>query len=289
MPFARPTALMFLAVAGSLLAGAVSEAAPCPATVPPGSAERRALARSWFSDGEAAERLADDLGAIRAYRCSMTMVPHASTAYNLALVAEHAGDLELALEANHQYLTLRPEAEDRAAVEQRIQGLQERIAIARQARPVERTAEVPPAQAPPSPAPPQVAAAASPPAVIALPPAAAEGSAAVAPAKSPLARRLWIATAAGGVSLAGAVVLNLVARSQMNECRARNAAGDLAAAHRSCEAARPSAYASYALFAGAGAAAAADVLLLLLDHHQGKELALTPLPGGGLLSLARRF
>src|SRR3954463_5599302 len=117
---AAPAALLLVAVASA-------RAAPCPPEPPAGVAERRTPARDWFSAGEAAEQAHDDLAAIGAYRCSMKMVAHPFTAYNLARAAERSGDLELAIEAYHQYLTLKPEAEDRAAIEERVHQLEERL------------------------------------------------------------------------------------------------------------------------------------------------------------------
>src|SRR5262245_17673804 len=104
----------------------------CPDTPPESAKSRRALAKDWFTRAETAEQSGDQLGSIKAYACSLKMVPHAFTAYNLARVSEKAGDLELALGSYRSYLTMAPEAPDKADVERRIASLQTRIAAVRE-------------------------------------------------------------------------------------------------------------------------------------------------------------
>jgi hypothetical protein len=297
----RARGLSLSTFVGIVLASALGRAAPCPSTVPAAAEERRALARDWFKEGEVAERGKDDLGAIRAYRCSMKMVPHAFTAYNLARVAEHAGDLELALDGYRQYLGLRPEADDRAAIEQQMQQLETRIAAARGTNAAPPPADpAPPASIPPPPPSPQSAGervgvrgvASPPPPVEATAPPSdpAPLSLPAAPDAPPPWRPgtvAWIVAGSGAVALAAGTAFNLMARAQMSDCRALNDAGDVPAARDACHRAGPYAYASYALFGAAGAAAMAEVGLWW--HHRGREVAVAPLPGGVAVAFAKSF
>jgi hypothetical protein len=265
----------WLVVALVLGAASAARAAPCPAEVPEGSAERRALAGEWFRAAETAERAGDDLGAIGAYRCSLRIVPHAFTAYNLARAAEHAGDLELALDSYRQYLVLRPQADDRATVERQMQQLEERMAAA-------RAGSAAPVTGPP-------------PLIAPVTPAAEPADPAVrvvAPSEprvqlGPLG---WAVAGLGTASLMAGVVLNVMARQRMAECRTL-APLDRPAARDACHEARPYAYGSYGLLAGAAAAAAVDVGLLW--HRRQREtvetVGVSLLPGGAALALERRF
>ena len=94
---------------------------------PAASSTRRALAKDWFSRAEAAEAASDPIGAVKAYQCSLRLVPHAFTAFNLGRLAERTGDLELAVEAFNTYLKLSPEAQDKAEIEAKLAALNERI------------------------------------------------------------------------------------------------------------------------------------------------------------------
>jgi tetratricopeptide (TPR) repeat protein len=275
--------VMSLALTAVGLAAGVSEAASCPTSVPAEASERRALARDWFREGETADRLKDDLTAIRAYRCSMKMVPHAFTAYNLALVAERAGDLDLALDSYRQYLALRPLADDRAQLEQRMQLLEQRIAAARDGQPAAS------AGAQPAPtAEPERSAALLPgepsserPASLPVP---SEDS-----ARGPgLGKGGWIVAGVGAASLVAGVAFNMIARSRMSECRSLADGDDVSAARQVCQSAKPYAYGSYALIAGAGVAAVVD-LALLWKHRTDERLAVIPLSGGAAVALSGRF
>src|SRR4051812_23325132 len=112
MSATRACAALYLLI----LLGAASARAQdmtCPTEVPGSSTERRARAKEWFSRAEAAEAASDPIAAVKAYQCSLHMVPHAFTAFNLARLAEKTGDLELAIESYDAYLKLAPEAPDR--------------------------------------------------------------------------------------------------------------------------------------------------------------------------------
>src|SRR5690348_1292163 len=108
--------------------GRSARAEDCPDSPPADPAQRRTLAKRWFTDAEEAERRQDEVAAVRAYQCSMRMVPHAFTAYNLAKVAEQTGDLELAVDSYHHYLALKTNAEDAGEVQAHVAVLEQRIA-----------------------------------------------------------------------------------------------------------------------------------------------------------------
>ena len=104
----------------TVLAASAVRAAECPASSPDRTEERRALAKEWFARAEAAENAGNDVEAVRDYACSMKMVAHAFTAFNLGRVAERSGDLELALRSYKAYLTLKADAPDQDEVQTKI-------------------------------------------------------------------------------------------------------------------------------------------------------------------------
>ena len=122
------TSSLSLLVCGlTVLSASAVRAAECPASSPDRTEERRALAKEWFARAEAAENAGNDVDAVRAYACSMKMVAHAFTAFNLARVAERSGDLELALKSYKAYLTLKADAPDRDEVQAKIGELEAKI------------------------------------------------------------------------------------------------------------------------------------------------------------------
>lgn len=276
-PRLRPLLGATLAATLLVLAPGLAGANECPER-PPGNNERRALAKEFFSRAESAERAGDDLAAIKAYACSMRMVPHPFTAYNLARVAEKAGDLDLALSSYRHYLTLKPDAQDRPDIEKRIASLEDRIAAVRDA------ASVPEPARPPEPAP-EPSAAPEPPPVLRTaesPPARDEERPLLGPTE-------WVIAGVGAAALVAGVVFNVGARSKMNDCRSLAGENRLAAARDACDAARPFAYTSYALFGAAGVAAVADLVLIWGRRNETERLAVAPLPGGLALSWGGRF
>ncbi|HEY5282025.1 MAG TPA: hypothetical protein VIM14_04480, partial [Polyangia bacterium] len=86
-----------------------------------------------------------------------------------------------------------------------------------------------------------------------------------------------------GVLLVGGVVMNVLARSKMDTCNSKYSAipQDLSGAQSACSDAKPLAYTSYALF-GLGAAAVAVGTVLVLRPTESSEVAVKPLPEGGL-------
>ncbi len=270
------------------IAGAASaRAAECPETIPENTAERRAAAKEHFTLAESAERSGDDVGAVRAYQCSMKLVAHAFTAYNLARLAEKTGDLELSLSSYRHYLTLKVDAADRAEVEGRIARLEARIAAVRET-----------GAAPAQPGGAQDPLASSPalePAVAGPVPEApvdlAQEAAPHAPAGEPalLGPAEWVVAGVGAAALVAGVVLNVGARSKMSDCRSLAKEGKVGAAQDACDAAKPQAYASYVLFGAAAAAAIVDVALIWRRSSRSETIAVTPLPGGALASYAARF
>jgi hypothetical protein len=110
---------------------------------------------------------------------------------------------------------------------------------------------------------------------------------------------MWAIGGVGVAALAGGIFLNLAARSKMDRCN------DLAmmdatrdAALEQCDAAKPRAYGSYALFGVAAAAAAADVVLFVLGQQHSQEsqtaarlrsLSIAPTDGGAVVGGHFRF
>jgi len=259
-------------------APAVARADDCPAAPPAGLAERRALAKKWFASAEQAERDKDEVSALRAYQCSMQLVPHAFTSYNLARAAEETGDLELALDAYRTYLTMKPDAEDGAEVSAHVQALEQKIAVVRAAR---TSAASDPAPAPPVPAP------AAPP-VAPLAPTADVGPAVDRAAGLQLRTADWVLGSAAAASLVTGAAFNLVARSKMNDCRALSDADQVADALHACASAKPLAYTSYGLLGAGGAAAAVD-LALVLTRSRSEHLVVKPMSSGAVIALRGRF
>jgi tetratricopeptide (TPR) repeat protein len=261
----------------------------CPA--PPGdSRERRALAKEWFSRAEAAEGTSDLVLASKAYQCSMRMVPHAYTAYNLGRVSEKAGDLELALEAYQNYLKLAPEANDRAEVEGKVAGLKGRISTLAPTEPTPSggaTTEPPPAAPPVVPS----ARSGSPaPQLGAQLPTSGDVSLEGGGAGPQLGAVGWAVAGAGVAALAGGLLLNASARAKMSDCRSLAGRGRLDEARAACDAAPARAYGSYALFGLAAAAAVLDGVIIFRSREvPDRGLSLAPRPGGAVVSASSRF
>jgi hypothetical protein len=252
-------------------AAARAQAAECPNPPPESVKERRSVAKEWFSRAETFEATGDDVAAVNAYSCSFEMVPHPSTAYNLARAAERANDLPLAITANRDYLTLKPDAPDRTEIEARIISLEGRL--------VAGTAS-PPTTAPPRPPPPPARAASL---------TARESP----PPRFSLADRMsipeWIIAGVGTASLVAGVVFNVGARVQMSDCRELARGGDIVGARAACDRAVPLAYTSYVLLGAAAAATIADVVLIWTNRARHTSMTVVPLPGGGALAAGGRF
>jgi tetratricopeptide (TPR) repeat protein len=275
----RPTTTIALTLLAFAVSTTPAHASPCPDVAPAEARERRTLAKEWFGKAEAAESASDWVTASKAYQCSIGMVPHAFTAFNLARVSEKAGDLELALDSYTTYLKLAPEANDRADVQAKMTELRARIAAVKPAMPLAPRPVAAPAAETPSPV-------TSPPLpVFASPTPASE------PARGARFGALGYAMVGTGVAaLAGGVLLNMQARSKMDSCRAASDAGRPAEDWQPlCDAAKPRAYASYGLFGLAGAAALGSAVLLLRDAPEGERITLAPLPGGAALVATGRF
>jgi hypothetical protein len=281
--------ILFFALA-STTAGGVAFAKDCPEDIPVSLKSRRALAKEWFSEGQAAQTRGDEVTAAKAFACSWRMVQHAFTAYNLARSAEKTGDLEQARQAYHNYLTLAPQAEERAEVETKIKALDRRIAKLEE--PPEPKPSSSPLAAPVSSAP------AAPPANVgartaapATPPPA--GTITTGPAERGSRRHTVAAAVLLGssvVALAGAIVLNLMARQKMSDCRGLWAANMQSQSDAACDSARPLAYGSYSLFGAAAATAVVGGALFLWQPRLSETVGLALIPGGGAaLSASGRF
>ncbi len=262
------TALAVFLFAGPVLAE------DCPDEIPENSGARRAQAKIWFTRGEDATKVNDDVTAIKAYQCSLKLVPHGFTAFNIAQIAERMGDLELAVASYNQYLTLVPDAKDADEINQKIDALKQRLAKVKQQE-----------QAALAPKP----AAIEPPPV--TPPPAEEGGAGQ-PAQSVSAGQpgpnyrtwAWISYGGAAAFIVGGLVTNLWARNKMDTCRSRYNPGDpstMSAAESACDDAKPLAYFSYVAF-GVGGAAAALGTFFVLRPTESTAVAMTPLPEGGM-------
>jgi hypothetical protein len=243
------------------------------------------MAKEWFAKAEEAEAAGDRQAAVRRYSCSLKLVPHPSTAYNLGSAAEKSGDLSMAVDAFKVYLDLAPDAADKAAIQARLAHLEARLAELRQQLqakpPVEPDAQAPgpgktePVAHPPGPV--------TPPAPRAPPPAP--------PSHIGQAQRTaGIITLAGTIGALGSgVAFNLMARSKMSDCRrdwqTRN---DFAMTE--CDSAKTLAYTSYGLFGLAGALGVTSLTLLLWKpEDSATTVSFLPSPDGALLSATHRF
>jgi hypothetical protein len=286
--------LLTLSPQGARAQGAAGAA--CPSEIPSNSRDRRALAKDWFTRAEAAESGGDPITAVKSYQCSLRIVPHAFTAFNLGRLAERTGDLELALESFNTYLKLLPEAPDKAEIEGKVRALGQRISSLRAEQ--QPTPPPPPDTRPTTPlpdvrpAPPDTTLSQP------VPPASSDGGG------KGLSPAVYAVGAAGVAALAGAVVLNLSARGKMSDCR-RLAEDEAtkAMALAACDDAKPRAYGSYALFGVAAAAAAADVVLILMNRRAGgddhgpearspggdRQFSVAPIAGGAVAGARFRF
>ena len=272
-----------------LAAGAV-HAEDCPTEIPDDTAQRRSLAKKWFSLGEEDTKSNDDVAALKAYQCSLKLVQHGFTAYNIAQIAERVGDLELAIASYNQYLLLIPDAPDAKDVSDRVEVLKTRLAEARQqekALAAERdkaahTEEPPPVK--------QSARSSRATAGSRRGGGTGEGDVEAGSSRSARYRTIgWITLGGGGAVLAAGVVSNLLARSKMNTCRTKYLANDQSGAESACSDAKPLAYLSYAAF-GVGAAAIVAGAILAFYPTESSDVALTTLPEGGFtLQYGGRF
>jgi tetratricopeptide (TPR) repeat protein len=295
---------LVLSAALATLPSLPARAAECPEVAPADAKARRALAKEWFSRGEAAQRDGDDIRAIKAYACSLKMVPHASTAFNLASAAEQAGDVELALGSYQAYLDMRSEAPDRAEVEKKIGDLTARLAKARDratAPPANDTVQATPPAGADTPV--SDAADTSAPAQEADPAASAVDTQTVgaqaadsetppsltrrrrhtdepddgsSPPKAASTSLLWTVTGVGGAMLVGGLALNLGARGKMSDCRSLADSGRIPQAKDACSGAKTFAYTSYAFFGIAAAAAVADAVILWHGARAGSRASDEP-------------
>jgi hypothetical protein len=272
-------------VAALLLAvlAPAARAADCPSTPPAAIKDRRALAKEWFSRAETEEQGGDDKSAVKAYSCSFAMLPHPSTAYNLARAAERGGDAVLAASALRDYLTLKPTASDRTEIEDRIRTLEARGS----------SGATPPAPAPtpaPAPAPTPTVSSEPAPAPVAPAPRRRTTRPAEEPKREPrMGTTEWVIAGVGVAAVVAGVVFNVGARSAMSDCRNLAQGNNIAGARDACDRAKPYAYLSYGLFAAAGAAAIVDVTLVLGKHQPVETVGFLTVPGGATLSATGRF
>jgi hypothetical protein len=276
--FARRCTGVFLATL--ILAAAAPgmvRAADCPTTPPASLKDRRTMAKEWFTRAETEELGGDDKAAVKAYSCSFAMLPHPSTAYNLARAAERAGDLTVALSAHRDYLTLKPTASDRPEIEERIRVLEGKVSAGPSPAPSPEPAATPAVQEP-APVP------------VAVPPPRRRLRPPVEPThESRMGTTEWVIAGVGAAALVAGVVFNVGARSAMSDCRELARGNNISGARDACDRAKPFAYLSYGLFAAAGAAAVVDLTLVLGKHPPVETVGMVVVPGGAALSASGRF
>jgi hypothetical protein len=252
------------------------------------------LAKEWFARAEAAENASNDVEAVKAYSCSMKMVAHAFTAYNLGRVAERSGDLELALRSYKAYLTLKADAPDKDEVQAKIADLETKINQVKEsivggepaATEPAATGEEKPEVAEEPPPPKEKPLPIEPPPHVNEPVPEARPSHHVAE---------WVVGGAAVAIFAAAWIPNFMARSDMN--KANSPSTDVNTARSSWNSAKTEAYTSYALFGIAGAAAAVEAVLLYrlyansnsADNSADTSVGMGWVPGGLTLSAHGRF
>jgi hypothetical protein len=263
------------------LGAAVAHAETCPEVPDDEVALRRSMAKEWFAKAEESEASGDRQAAVRRYACSLNLAPHPSTAYNLGTVAEKSGDLAMAVDGFRTYLKLATEATDRPAIEARIMALEAKISELRKLTPKPETGAAVPAATTPTTPPPFITQARAP---------SDDG----APTRRVVG---WVSAGVGTASLAAGVVLNLMARSKMDQCYSQFAARKSHAIDL-CNDAKPLAYGSYAAFGAAGALGLASAVLFIWSPGggAGEETTTTPslsfapgVGGGGALLATGRF
>ena len=285
-----PIALILL----TLAAPAAALAQDCPTEIPASSRDRRALAKDWFGRAESAESSNNPIAAVKAYQCSLRIVPHAFTAFNLGRLAEKTGDLELALEAFTTYLQLAPEAQDRKDIEGKVSALNTRITALRNEQNPTAVGPVvtPPVNDPLSPTTNGGTTGSPLPDLRPTPPEPTSAVTATAPPPEGPGLNLhpgvYVASGVAVASLVGGIVLNLQARDKMKECHSL-AEKDPAGADKACKAARPRAFTSYALFGVAAAAAAVDAFFIWTSLRAPETERLSLQLTGDGFSVGTRF
>lgn len=273
------SALVSLCLVLQLAMTATSAGESCPDPTSLSAATRRSRAAAWFAKAEEAAKAGDHLSATLDFACSMQLVPHAFTAFNLGRSAEHIGDLEMAIAAYEQYLQLAPDAADRREVSDKLAGLREKLEtlapppsniIPTEPEPTPAPAIPPPAEPPPT----LTAAAPQPP---------------MAAHQKGWKTAGWISLGSAVVFLAGGTATNLLARRQMDRCNSLYDTGDRPGAEDACAPAKPLAWTSYGLFAAGSAAAVAGALLLWLPQSPVNRVSLALASGGFGVNYRQRF
>jgi tetratricopeptide (TPR) repeat protein len=175
---------------------------------PPPAAEGRdprqeKAARAHFDRAERAFNLGRFDEALTEYQSAYEALPLPAFVFNIAQCHRNLGNLEKAVFFYQRYLSLQPDAPNRAVVEDLI-AEQNRTLEQRRAA---EAATFAPAEAPAAPAPAPVVEAPAPERPLELPPEP--------PAPAPSHRRWWILGAAGAALLGGAAILVLRGGSQM--------------------------------------------------------------------------
>ncbi|MCU0661011.1 MAG: hypothetical protein MUC50_01645 [Myxococcota bacterium] len=250
--------------------------ADCP-EAPSDPVAAKALAGTWFGMGEAFVRNEAYDQALDAFRCSLRLFEHSSTAYNAALAAQQVGELRLALQLARTCLEL----DDKKP--QRVKDL-----IVTLVQLIEEPAD--PAEASQAPVAP----------IAVVEPVhettaqAAQGKR--ANSKSPLLLAGYLTLGLGVASLITAAITGGVALSIDSELSKKCAKDHCSASEANrIETMNSLATSSTVLLAVGGAAAASGVLMLALGYRRRKaeksELNVSPIAGPALVGamLSGRF
>jgi len=258
----------------------------CPSPASDDRGSKRILAKEWFVKGETASKAGDNILAIKAFQCSLSLIPHGFTAFNLAQVAERLGDLEMAITSYQKYLSLMPQADDVVEIRVKVADLKARLAQVQASVRVDvdsvQKHDTPPVDPGPVVFAPKKKSVA--PAQVDL-----ERSGTADSSSSHFGAAAWITMGAGVAMVGTGVVLNILARKKMDTSDTRYLDGDQLGAESAHNTARSFAYVSYSLFAAGAVATAVGVTLGLLPKT-GNEVSVGPVAGGGLaMTLGGRF
>ena len=258
----------------------------CPNPANDDRGSKRILAKEWFMKGEAASKVGDNILAIKAFQCSLSLIPHGFTAFNLAQVAERVGDLEMAITSYEQYLVLMPQADDVVEVREKVAALKARFTQVQDSVKVDvdsiQRNDAPPVDPGPLVIEPRKH-------VVDPAPDNTGKPGTEEAASSHFGAAAWITIGAGVALVGTGGVLNILASKKMDTSDMRYLDGDRSGSEAAHSTAKNFAYTSYVLIATGAVATAVGVTLGLLPKSGG-EVGIGPAPGGGLaMSLGGRF
>jgi tetratricopeptide (TPR) repeat protein len=140
-------------IVGFLVLGSVEGTAHAQFVCPSASSpeEARTLAGENFAAAQEAYEAGRPRLALQHYQCSFQLSPHHNTLYNIGILAESIGELQVALESYQSFLGQFPDATERPEIERRLGSLMDRMPAA---QPEPAPPPPPPPEPPPPPPPP---------------------------------------------------------------------------------------------------------------------------------------